>query len=233
MRGFRVARIFGIPIELHWTWFIVFILISANLSMGFFPMVLPEISNITAWIFGILTSMVLFVSVLFHELSHVITARAFKIPTEKIVLFFLGAVAYLKKEPGSPLAEFWIAVAGPLANFILAGVFLFVAQMGSEILPCIVLISFSFLAVINGAMAIFNLIPAFPLDGGRIWRAMLWWVLNSLSRATRIAAIGGKCFGILFIVGGVSLIVFNNIWGTGLWLIFIGLFLFSIARESY
>jgi Zn-dependent protease len=241
MRGTtKLFRIFGIDIKLHFTWWFVFVLLAWSLSVSFFPALCQGkfpgfthdctgITTIVYWYMGIAASLLLFVSVLLHELSHSLVAKAKRIKVESITLFFFGGVAGITKEDMKPSSELQMAIAGPLFSLFLGGIFFLIYKFNGQIL-FIEAISF-YLFQLNLILAIFNMVPAFPLDGGRAFRAILYWYYKDLRKATKIAVAGGKFFaGFLFFLGIFGLISGN---GAGLWFIFLGGFLYFIAGVSY
>ena len=224
-----LGRIFGIPIGLDYSWFLIFALLTWTLAVSFFP---AEFSNWPVaeyWIVGAATAIMLFVSVLLHELGHSVVAMRYKIPVRSITLFIFGGVAQIGAEPPGAVAEFWIAVAGPLVSFALAALFFLLQPVTAPVTPLLALVRY--LAYINAVLAVFNLIPGFPLDGGRVFRAIVWGITHNLRRATRIAGNVGRAIGFLFIAYGVWQIVTGN-FINGLWLAFIGWFLESAASAQ-
>ncbi len=226
--GLQIGRILGIPIYLHPSWIIIFALITLSLRMQYTEQH-PLWSPTQHWTAGILTSVLFFSSVLFHELSHSKVALHYKIPVLSITLFVFGGIARIGKEPGSAKQEFNIAVAGPLASYFLAIVFFGVAKMFpfSEMLGALAI----WLAGTNAALATFNLLPGFPLDGGRIFRAIVWGVTKNYVRATKIAGTSGKLIAYGMILFG-AWYAMQGQWAAGLWLAFIGWFLLTAAQES-
>jgi Zn-dependent protease len=226
--GLQIGRILGIPIYLHPSWIIIFALITLSLRMQYTQQH-PQWSPTQHWTAGILTSVLFFSSVLFHELSHSKVALHYKIPVLSITLFVFGGIARIGKEPGSAKQEFNIAVAGPLASYFLAIVFFGVAKMFpfSEMLGALAI----WLAGTNAALATFNLLPGFPLDGGRIFRAIVWGVTKNYVRATKIAGTSGKLIAYGMILFG-AWYAMQGQWAAGLWLAFIGWFLLTAAQES-
>ncbi len=232
MKVWKIARILGIDIEIHFTLLFVFALVLWSLSAGFFPVAVPGQSALFYWLSGLFTTLIFFASIIFHELSHSIVAQKFGIGIERITLFILGGVAQLKGETKNPQAEFLMALAGPLGSLVLAGTFWVVCQVGLDVFPVLILVALSWLALNNLMLALFNLLPGFPMDGGRIFRAFLWWRWKDELKATRVSTIVGKAFGILMIIGG-GLLIFLMGDISGLWLSFIGWFLFDAAGASY
>ena len=226
--GFQVGRILGIPIYLHASWLIIFALITYSLAMQF-SVDHPHWSQTEQWGVGLLTSLLFFGSVLFHELAHSVVAQRYKIRVVSITLFIFGGLARIARDPSRAVEEFNIAVAGPLASFFLFGVFYFLQAVfpGSEVLGALS----AWLAFINLRLALFNLIPGFPLDGGRIFRAIVWGVTKNHSRATRVAGASGKLVAYGMMAYGASFFLKGD-WQSGIWLVLIGWFLLDAAQES-
>jgi len=229
--GIPLGKIFGIAIRLNYTWFIVFALVTWSLSASSFPLTFPEWSWYTSLIAGIVTSLLFFGSVLAHELMHSIVAQKLGIPVRSITLFILGGVAEMTEEPKRPVDELRIALAGPLTSLVLAGIFYAIFYWVGPHYDFISA-SASLLAFINILLAGFNLIPGFPLDGGRVLRSILWWRNHDLRRATKIASNIGRGVGYLFIFGGIFYL-FQGLWLNGVWLALIGWFLENTAAGSY
>jgi Zn-dependent protease/CBS domain-containing protein len=225
--AWRVATILGIPIRVHFSWFIVFGLITWSLSTAYFPRVAPDLPAASYWIKGVLAALLLFASVGFHELAHSLVARRYHLAIESITLFIFGGVAQMKSEPPHPRAEFMIAIAGPLSSLLLAGVFLSLSVTTAGGIKAL----FAYLAQINFIVAVFNLIPGFPMDGGRVLRSILWGRRNNYFSATQTASSVGQKIAMFFIIYGV-LSVFVGLPG-GLWLMLIGWFLYTAAQASY
>jgi Zn-dependent protease/predicted transcriptional regulator len=231
--GIQIGRIYGIPIFLHTSWFIIFVLIAGSFYEEYQALQL-NIPPARLVGLGVMTSLLFCASLVFHELSHSVIAKHYKIPVVSITLFVFGGVSQIGREPGRALEEFNIAVAGPLSNFLLAGGFwLILRHAGSnEILSTLA----SSLAWINFSVAALNLIPGFPLDGGHIFRAAIWAFNKDFSRSTRIAARTGQVVAYGMIALGISAAVgnFAPLGGAvgGLWLAFIGWFLLTAARQS-
>lgn len=226
----RLGKIWGIPIGLHSSWFLIFGLLTWSLAMGYFPEEYPELTGLTHLVLGVLTSLLFFGSVLAHELGHAFVALRNKIPVKSINLFIFGGVAQIGQEPTTPSAEFRIAIAGPLVSVGLAVLFGAIWWLDQNI-PVLAAPSV-YLMRINLILAAFNLIPGFPLDGGRVLRAIAWWVLKSFQRATQLAAFSGQLVAFGFIAVGVFAI-FNGPLFNGLWLVFIGWFLQNAAATAY
>lgn len=226
--AFNSGKLFGIQFRLHFTWFIIFILVTLSL-------VDPNYSRWFYWVIGIITSLLFFASVVAHELAHSLVGRANGIPITSIILFIFGGVAQMTKEVERPGAEFKMAAAGPICSLVIGGLFgllfLPVRNMPGP-MPDMIL----WLAVMNGALAVFNLIPGFPLDGGRVFRSLLWRITGSYRRSTQIAIRIGQGIGYLFVLGGITIIFlqpFGLSWFDGIWFTFIGGFLVSAASTSY
>ena len=229
--GLRIARVFGIPIYLHPSWFLVFALITLSLASGF-ATENQDWSTGQQWAVGVIASLLFFSSVVFHELSHSVVALHYKIPVRSITLFIFGGVAQIMRDPVRAWHEFLFAVAGPLSSCVLAGGF-YLLQLASPDGSIRHEIG-GWLSLVNFSLAMFNLVPGFPLDGGRILRAILWGATGSFLRATRIASRTGEAIGFALIAVGVGAALFGRraMFG-GLWTAFIGWFLLNMARQSY
>ncbi|MBM3135262.1 MAG: CBS domain-containing protein [Chloroflexi bacterium] len=226
----KLGRILGIPVGLHVSWFLVFGLVTWSLAAGYFP---PEYPNLPAgayWVLGAVTSLLFFGSVMAHELGHSIVALRHQIPVRGITLFIFGGVAQIGREPQNPGAEFRIAIAGPSISLALAigfgGLWLL-----DRVVPYLAAPSL-WLARINLLLAAFNMIPGFPLDGGRVLRAIIWRITGSFHRATQVATFTGQLAAFGFMGVGVFMMLGGNFFN-GLWLIFIGWFLQNAAASSY
>lgn len=224
-----LGRILGIPIGLDYSWFLIFALLTWSLATSYFPSEFKDWPVTQYWIVGAVTVILMFGSVLLHELGHSVVALRYKIPVRSITLFVFGGVAQIGAEPPSAIAEFWIAIAGPITSFALAILFGLLQPLVGALGPLLAIARY--LAYINGALALFNLIPGFPLDGGRVFRAVVWGITNSLNRATLIAANLGRFIAYLFIILGVWQ-MFSGNFGNGLWIAFIGWFLESAASSQ-
>jgi len=196
-----LGRILGIPIGLDYSWFLIFALLTWSLATSYYPAEFKNWPVTQYWVVGAVTVILMFASVLLHELGHSVVAMRYKIPIRSITLFIFGGVAQIGAEPPSAISEFWIAIAGPLTSFILALFFRLLQPMVNGLAPLLAIAEY--LAYINGALGLFNLIPGFPLDGGRVFRAIIWGTTHSLRRATLIAANLGRFIAFLFIVLGV------------------------------
>lgn len=231
MRGnISLGRIFGIPLRLNYTWFIIFGLVTFSLVLYPIEHPYPIEQRI---ILGILTSLLFFASIIAHELAHSILAIRNNIPVKEITLFVFGGVSQITKEATHPRAELSIAIVGPLTSLALAGIFYGVHLLLAGSQQGLAAILMQWLALINVILALFNLIPGFPLDGGRIFRALVWQKTHNYHKATSIATKVGQGIAYAFIAVGLALIFALRLWFNGLWLIFIGWFLHDAARASY
>lgn len=231
MKGsLRMGRIAGIEIGIHYTWLLAFVLISLSLAQGFFPQAYPGWNPGTYWVTGILAALLLFVSVLLHELAHSLVAQARGLPVQSITLFIFGGVSNIGEEAEKPSVEFVIAIVGPLTSLALAGIFWGALQaIGKPESALAAMLYYLFL--INALLAAFNILPGFPLDGGRVLRSILWSTTGSLTKATNIAATVGRLFGWALIALGAFRLLTGDFLG-GLWIAFIGWFLSSAADAS-
>ncbi|MBS0169165.1 MAG: site-2 protease family protein [Nitrospira sp.] len=239
----KIGHAFGIPIHVHASWLFVFFFVTWSLATGYLPDVLPGLSEPRYWGMGGVAALLLFVSVLLHELGHSLVALRYRIPITQITLFIFGGVAQMRKEPPHPLAEFLIAIAGPAVSFILAGLCLGVVTL-LEWIPSVApmhgLVALgTLLGMVNTQLGLFNLLPGFPLDGGRALRAGLWAWSKDYYRATSQAALVGLLFGVSFglfgallLVGGLSGTTSSSLASSGGWIVLLGAFLFSAARGS-
>lgn len=230
MRAIRLGRIAGIQINLDWSWLVILALFTGSLATGHFPQTVPGQSSVTYLGAGLLASLLLFASVIAHELGHSLVARRYGVPVKDITLYIFGGLSNLEHEPKTPGAEFLIAAIGPAVSLVLGAAFWLLSLPLGGILP----IGFSllnYLGAANLALAVFNLLPGFPLDGGRVLRAILWKVTGNPQRATRGAARTGQALAFLFILIGVWLF-FNGDFFGGLWIGFIGWFLFGAAQAA-
>lgn len=231
--GFDVGRIFGFRIRIDVSWFLVFALVVWTFSVHEFPRQLPGYVSMVYYAMGVVGGLVFFVSVLLHELAHSAVARARGIEVEGITLFIFGGVAQTRMEAQRALDEFLLTIVGPLTSVALAAGFYGLAR-GVEALggPAPVATVADFLALLNFVLAVFNMIPGFPLDGGRIFRSIVWAITGNLEKATRWATWGGRLFGYALIAFGV-LQLYYGFTLAGLWSAFIGWFLSNAASGSY
>jgi Zn-dependent protease/CBS domain-containing protein len=232
-KGFKLFKLFGFEIKIDPSWVILAVLVAWSLSTGLFPFQFKNLSTQTYWIMGIIGAFGLFFSIIFHEFFHSLVARRYGMPMKGITLFIFGGVAEMGEEPPGPKAEFMMAAAGPVSSVFIALVFygIYILGKGGG-LPLPINGVLGYLAFINGILAAFNLIPAFPLDGGRVLRSILWGIKGDIHRATRLSSQIGKGFGIALIVLGVFQFLRGNIIG-GMWWFLIGMFLHGAAKMSY
>lgn len=229
---FQVLRVRGLPIRINVSWFAVLLLFTWSLATGWFPLSDPGFTTSAYWLMGFVASLGLFLSILLHELGHAFTAMRMGLRIRGITLFLFGGVAEMEEEPPDPRSELLIAVAGPAVSVVIAALCWLVAMAAGSILPGAVLAILRYLATINLIVVVFNLVPAFPLDGGRVFRSILWKTKGSLKEATRVAASSGRLFGALLIAVGVVNFIAGSIVG-GMWLALIGLFVRGAAQSSY
>ena len=229
----RIARLAGFDVKIDASWLLIAGLIVWSLATGYFASVLPDAASTLHLAAAIIAMLGLFVSLILHEMAHALMARQYGVPTSGITLFLFGGVAELESEPKDPASEFRIAIVGPLASLVLAALFWASAHFADNFLQMPVSASvLGYLAIINLMLALFNLLPAFPLDGGRVFRAMLWARSGNLAQATRQAVSVSSIFSWLLIGLGV-MILFSGNPVSGLWPILIGLFLLAVARGAY
>lgn len=231
MRGsVHIATIGGIDVGIHYSWVLIFLIVAWTLAIGLFPEQVPGLGAGTYWVMGFAASLLLFVSVLIHELAHSFVAKARGLRVSSITLFIFGGVSNISSEPTSARDELLISIVGPLSSIVLGvvfwGIWLGVGVRGGPIDAVLL-----YLAAINILLAVFNLVPGFPLDGGRVLRAVVWWITNSFHTATRIAVGAGHTVAFVFILGGLFL-AFSGAFLSGIWLILIGWFLNSAAEAS-
>ncbi len=237
MKGsWRIGRIAGIEIGIHYTWLLALVIFTWLLGQSYFPSVYPGWQTYSYWIAGFLATFILFISVLIHELAHSLVARARGLPVSSITLFILGGVSNLSQEPEKPGLEFVMAIAGPASSLVLAGIFWGIWYLvGNHTIFAKAI--FGYMALANALLAGFNLLPGFPLDGGRVFRSILWKATGNLRSATNIATIVGRLFAWVFMGFGLLMAFGFIIFGisgllNGLWFVFIGWFLNSAADSS-
>lgn len=231
-RGISLFRIGGIEIKIDYSWFIIFALVFLSLSLGYFPHRYPDQSVWIYWLGGLLAALLFFASILVHELSHSFMAIHYGIDIRAITLFVFGGMAQIAKEAGDAKTEFRIAIVGPLTSFVLSLLFWIVMRVLEQAGAGMLVLIFEYLAWINLALGVFNLLPAFPLDGGRVFRAFWWWKKGSLTQATKLASDMGKGFAFaLMLLGGLQ--IFTGGLLGGVWLILIGMFLRGMAEGGY
>lgn len=231
-RGLELFRIAGIRIRIDVSWLLIFALVLWSISAGYLPHRFPDLETGQYWAAGLVATLLFFVSILIHELAHSLVAKRAGLHISEITLFLFGGVSRMAEEPRSPGLEFRIAVVGPLASFALAGLFAGVAWLAGDALGGLSRVVVEYLAWINAALGVFNLLPGFPLDGGRAFRALVWWRTGSLRRATRLASNIGQGFALALMALG-ALQLFSGALVGGLWLIFIGMFLRGLASAGY
>ncbi len=243
--GFRIGKILGIEIAINASWLVIFILVSITFGSIFknpidiFPEldsylhVHPIPSGPWVWIAGFLTALVFFACLLLHEVSHSFVGKRNGVPINRITLFLFGGVAEMGEDVKDPVTELKMAVAGPFATFIISGAFYGFYRLAKTIKAGgILVVPFLYLSLVNLAIGIFNLLPGFPLDGGRILRAFLWKATGNLEKATKIGSFCGQVVALFLIGGGVYSVLIDNVAG-GFWLVIIGFFLYRLAQISY
>lgn len=229
--GVEVARLFGIRLWLDWSWFAVVVLLTWTFATYDFPVRQPGWETTTYWVIGFAATLLLFVSVLVHELAHALVAQARGIPVERITLFIFGGVAEMRMEAQRPIDEFALTIVGPLASLGMSGFFWVGSRLAwSAGWEALMLLSGT-LASLNLILAIFNMVPAFPLDGGRVLRSLLWSVTGDIIRATKWAAWSGRLFGWGLIAIGAWLFMGGGRMA-GLWAAFLGWFLAGAASSA-
>ena len=232
-----LARIFSIQLRVHWSWLILGGLITASLAIGWFPTTTPGLNSYLYWISGAICALGLFVSIVIHEFAHALIGKSYDMPIEGITLFLFGGVSQLSDEPPHPKSEFQMAIAGPLASVFLAGIFYFVfiqldAVEKPETWHRLLQAIFSYLASVNLIVAIFNMLPGFPLDGGRVLRSILWSIKKDIVWATKISTAIGQGFGWALVgLGFVYLLTGQPV--PAIWSFLLGLLLNSLAKSSY
>mgnify|MGYP002398973704 CR=1 FL=1 len=226
-------KLFGFNVRIDSSWIIILFLVTWSLAEGFFPARFTELEGRTYWMMAIAGAIGLFASIIIHEFSHAFIARKYGLKIENITLFVFGGVAEMKDEPQSPKVEFLMAVAGPIASLLLSALFSILHTVGGVTgLPIPVIGVLGYLSTINMLLAIFNMLPAFPTDGGRILRSFLWWKKKDIRWATQMASRISLFFAVSIIFIGFVNMIASNVIG-GLWWILIGSFLFSAANASY
>lgn len=228
----RIARLFGIPLEIDSSWFLVFFLVAATLTTSYFPTALPDRSPVQYVLLGVLTALAFFGSLVLHELAHSLVARGGGLRISKVTLFLFGGVSQMLEEPHSPGHELIMAVAGPLTSVLVGGV-CFAAATWMRALGATgaLWVPLEYLALINWSLALFNMLPGFPLDGGRVLRAILWATTKDLLKATKWASRAGQALGMLLIAAAVLGVLkgtFNLVW-----LALVGWFLTNAAAGAY
>jgi len=229
----KIFSLLGFEVRVDLSWIVLAVLVTWSLARGVFPDYFENLSERTYWFMGAAGALGLFLSIIFHELSHSLIARRFGIPMKGITLFIFGGVAEMTEEAPDAKAEFWMAIVGPASSILLGAMIFAIWRYGESAgwpVPAVGVLFY--LAWINVALAVFNLIPAFPLDGGRLLRAVLWGFRKNLQWATRITSRLGSGFGILLIALGLYSIIQGQFIG-GIWWFLIGMFVRSAAQKSY
>jgi len=231
-RNLRLFTLQGIPVEINISWLLILALVTWSFATGFYPESYPGLfSPLVIWILSLLTALMLFLSILIHEFSHSLVASRGGLPIRRITLFMFGGVAQMGHEVDEPSLELRMAAAGPLMTLVLVGVFLGGSFLAGRVPLLSILLGTT--GAINIGIFIFNMVPGFPLDGGRILRAIIWKRTGDVRRATRIAAGVGKAFSYLLMAGGAfNFLMYDNII-SGIWMVFVGLFLRQAAQKSY
>src|SRR6266852_4824953 len=226
----NLGKIAGISIYINVSWFIILVLLTWSLATGWFPIFYPGWTATTYWVISLVSALLLFVSVLLHELAHSLVARARGLSVKNITLFIFGGVSNIEQEPTSPGVEFQVAVVGPLTSLLIGALcFLLLLPLRGTHSPLEGILFY--LAVTNVLLGVFNLIPGFPLDGGRVLRSIIWKITGSMRQATRVATITGQVVAYLFILLGVWQLFSGSVFN-GIWLGFIGWFLLSAAQSA-
>ncbi len=233
IKKIELIKIFDIPIKLDLSWFIILAFITWTLAAGYFPSKYPELDKFTYLIMGLFSALLLFVSVLLHELSHALVARRNNIPIRGITLFIFGGIAEMDQEPPTARSEILMAAAGPFCSGILAFVFLVIGNFFTNFMPYAPIIGvLKYCTFINTALMVFNLVPGFPLDGGRILRAVIWNYTGNIQKATQTTSKIGSAMGVFLIIFGFFNIFTGHFIG-GLWLALIGIFIKGAADAGY
>ena len=229
----KLFELKGFQIKVDPSWLLIAALIVWSLSTGYFPQVIPGLSSAQYLTMAVAAMLGLFISLILHELSHSLVARRFGLGIGGITLFLFGGVAELESEPENARSEFWIAVAGPAMSFALAAGFWLLGNLAAVLgLPSALVSLVGYLALINLVLAVFNLLPAFPLDGGRVFRSILWAKSGDLTESTRKASRLGGLFGYALILLGLIALFAGGMIG-GLWEVLIGLYLLAVSRATY
>lgn len=232
-KGIKLFTLFGFAVRVDWSWIIIAVLVTWSLAAGLFATWYPELPTATLWTMGVAGALGLFASIVLHELSHSLAAREFGIPMTGITLFVFGGVAHMDEEPPTAKSEFVMAIAGPIASVVIGAVCYGMFLAGTFLnWPVAVNGVIGWLSAINIILVVFNMVPAFPLDGGRVLRSLLWAWKGNIRWATRITSRLGSSFGIFLMIMGVLAFVGGQPVG-GMWWLLIGLFLYNAARMSY
>ena len=226
----KLFKVFGIEIRLDYSWFIIFALFAYFFGFIYFPSVLPGLNKGLLALITVITVIFVFISVLIHEMSHSLVARRKGTSVEKITLFLFGGMAQIEKEPETPYSELIMAIAGPAASFVVAAIFGVIWFFTKNI--ALVREPVGYLAIVNIVLGVFNILPGYPLDGGRVLRAIIWKTTGNLERATFIASTVGRVIGFVIIAAGIFFIFMGNFLN-GIWLAFMGWFIQSSAQTGY
>ena len=232
LRSLRLGRLFGIPLEIDASWLFIFFLVAATLTTSYFPAALPDQTPVVYVALGLVTAIIFFASLVVHELAHSLVARAAGLKVSRVTLFMFGGVSQLEDEPKSPGSEFVMAAAGPFMSILIGAAFWGLAAGGGRIgAPEWLLVPLDYLAIINVALAVFNLLPGFPLDGGRVLRAILWAATGDVMKATKWASRAGQALGTML----MAVAVFGVLNGSFdlVWLAIMGWFMSSLAAGAY
>ena len=229
----KLFKILGFEVNIDLSWIIIAVLITWSLAAGLFPYLYPGVERETYWIMGVVGALGLFISIVAHEFCHSIVARKFGMPMKGITLFIFGGVAEMGDEPPTAKAEFYMAIVGPISSLVIAAIFYLVYRRGlANGWDTPINGVLYYIAYINAILASFNLLPAFPLDGGRVLRSILWGARGNLRWATRVSSSIGATFGIGLIILGIFQFIYGNVIG-GVWMFLIGMFLRNAAQMSY
>ena len=228
---FGIGKVFGVPIYIDASWLLIFLWVTWSLASSYLPRLYPSWSPVLTWSMGILASLLFFGGVLLHELGHAFVAKQSGNPVQDITLFLFGGAAVISDEPQTPLDEAKVALAGPLVSLALSGTFAALHIALRDVSQPAAALSL-FLGGTNLSLGLFNLLPGFPLDGGRVLRALLWRLRKDLAWATRWASRAGQAVAFGFVAYGIMR-SFAGTWVDGIWMVFIGLFLDSAARSQY
>ncbi|MCA9124859.1 MAG: site-2 protease family protein [Planctomycetales bacterium] len=231
-KRFKIFSLLGFPIYLDLSWFAIAILISWSLATGYFPQQIEGLTSALYWTMGVAGAIGLFASILAHELGHAVVARRFDLHMRSITLFIFGGVAEMSEAPPSAKSEFYVAIAGPIVSIFIAVGCLALGVFSGDVMPESAAAVIAYLGMINGVLVVFNMIPAFPLDGGRVLRSILWHIKGNLRWATRISSSLGSAFGLALIVFGLMNLLTGNVIGA-IWQALIGMFLRNAAQSSY
>lgn len=234
MKGsLTLFKIKDIEIQIHISWIIIFTLISFTMATGYLPMNYPEVQPYAYWLFGAGIALLMLMSVLLHELSHSLVSKSLGVEVKTITLFIFGGLAQMDNEPDTPTKELKIAIAGPIMSIFLFIIFSVLAYLVNNISSSEILVgAISYISTINLILALFNMVPAFPMDGGRVLRSIIWKVKGDLTFATKIASSMGDMFGYFLIFLGLYWAFTGNIVN-GIWFVFIGWFIKNLSESSY